>query len=68
MGFEDLKHGEKIDDTDLKIIKILNEDGRASFSHIAKALGVSPGMIRSFIAGSRNRIKMHVFRKVILMA
>ena len=46
MGFEDLKHGEKIDDTDLKIIKILNEDGRASFSHIAKALGVSPGMIR----------------------
>jgi Lrp/AsnC family transcriptional regulator for asnA, asnC and gidA len=46
MGFENLKHGAKIDDIDLKIIKILNEDGRASFSHIAKALGVSPGMIR----------------------
>ena len=46
MGFENLKHGAKIDDIDLKIIKILNEDGRASFSYIAKALGVSPGMIR----------------------
>lgn len=46
MGFEDLSNGANIDDTDLKIIKILNEDGRASFAHIAQTLGVSPGTIR----------------------
>ena len=36
----------KIDDIDLRIIKILNEDGRTPFSQIAKQLGVSTGMIR----------------------
>ena len=36
----------KIDDVDLKIIKILNEDGRTPFSQIAQKLGVSTGMIR----------------------
>lgn len=46
MGFEDLSDGANIDEIDQKIIKILNEDGRASFSHIAQTLGVSPGMIR----------------------
>ena len=34
------------DEIDLQIIRILNEDGRASFAHIAETLGVSPGMIR----------------------
>lgn len=46
MGFEDLSDGANIDEIDQKIIKILNEDGRASFTHIAQTLGVSPGMIR----------------------
>ena len=46
MGFEDLNHGVNIDGIDQQIIKILNEDGRASFAQIAQTLGVSPGMIR----------------------
>lgn len=46
MGFEDLSHGAITDETDLQIIKILNQDGRASFAQIAGALGVSPGMVR----------------------
>ena len=46
MGFEDLSDGTNTDEIDLKIIKILNEDGRASFAQIAQTLGVSPGMIR----------------------
>jgi len=46
MGFEDLSDGANIDEIDQKIIKILNEDGRASFTHIAQTLEVSPGMIR----------------------
>lgn len=36
----------KIDEIDLNIIKILNQDGRTPFSHIAELLGVSTGMIR----------------------
>lgn len=46
MGFEG--HGDRVhtDEIDLQIIKILNEDGRASFARIAQALGVSPGMVR----------------------
>jgi Lrp/AsnC family transcriptional regulator for asnA, asnC and gidA len=36
----------KIDEIDLHIIKILNQDGRTPFSHIAELLGVSTGMIR----------------------
>ena len=46
MGFEDLSHGAITDEVDLQIIKILNEDGRASFAQIASALGVSAGMVR----------------------
>ena len=46
MGFEDLSDGANTDEIDLQIIKILNEDGRASFAQIAGTLGVSPGMIR----------------------
>jgi Lrp/AsnC family transcriptional regulator for asnA, asnC and gidA len=36
----------KVDEIDLRIIKILNEDGRTPFSQIAKRLDVSTGMIR----------------------
>ena len=46
MGFEELSTAANTDKIDLQIIKILNEDGRASFAHIAQTLGVSPGMIR----------------------
>lgn len=46
MGFEDLSDGVITDEIDLQIIKILNEDGRASFAQIAQSLEVSPGMIR----------------------
>lgn len=46
MGYEDLSDGAITDEIDLQIIKILNEDGRASFAQISQTLGVSPGMIR----------------------
>jgi Lrp/AsnC family transcriptional regulator for asnA, asnC and gidA len=46
MGYEDLSDGAITDEIDLQIIKILNEDGRASFAQIAQTLEVSPGMIR----------------------
>lgn len=46
MDFEEISHGAITDEIDLQIIKILNEDGRASFAQIAQALGVSPGMVR----------------------
>jgi Lrp/AsnC family transcriptional regulator for asnA, asnC and gidA len=37
-------HG--LDETDLKIMDALQNDGRVAFSQIAEQLGVSPGMIR----------------------
>ena len=46
MDLKDLSHGAITDEIDLEIIKILNDDGRASFAQIAQALGVSPGMVR----------------------
>lgn len=46
MSFENLSVGVQIDEIDQQIIKILNQDGRASFAQIAQTLGVSPGMIR----------------------
>ena len=46
MGQYDQQLPSKIDETDLDIIKILNEDGRTPFSQIAQKLGFSTGMIR----------------------
>jgi len=46
MDLKNLSHGAITDEIDLEIIKILNDDGRASFAQIAQALGVSPGMVR----------------------
>jgi Lrp/AsnC family transcriptional regulator for asnA, asnC and gidA len=46
MSLEGLGDRVATDEIDLQIIKILNQDGRASFAHIAQTLGVSPGMIR----------------------
>lgn len=37
---------EGLDETDLKIIELLQKDGRVAFAQIAEQLGVSPGMIR----------------------
>ena len=37
---------EELDETDLKIIELLQKDGRMAFAQIAEQLGVSPGMIR----------------------
>ena len=46
MSQQDNNHSIKIDKIDLRIITILNEDGRTPFSQIAQRLGVSTGMIR----------------------
>ena len=46
MGQQDNNQAMKIDKIDLRIITILNEDGRTPFSQIAQRLGVSTGMIR----------------------
>ncbi len=46
MSQQNLDYQAKIDEIDLKIIKILTEDGRTPFAQIAKRLGVSTGMIR----------------------
>lgn len=46
MGFEYLENGAITDEIDLQIIKILNQDGRATFAQIAQVLGVSAGMVR----------------------
>jgi Lrp/AsnC family transcriptional regulator for asnA, asnC and gidA len=35
-----------LDETDVKIVEALREDGRVAFAQIAEKLGVSPGMIR----------------------
>ena len=46
MGFEDFSKKTNLDEIDLQIIKILSQDGRASFAQMAKTMGGSPGMIR----------------------
>ena len=46
MSQQENNHSIKIDKIDLRIITILNEDGRTPFSQIAQHLGVSTGMIR----------------------
>jgi Lrp/AsnC family transcriptional regulator, regulator for asnA, asnC and gidA len=35
-----------LDETDLKIVEVLQKDGRVALAQIAEQLGVSPGMIR----------------------
>ena len=46
MGSENLGSKGHTDEIDLQIIRILKEDGRASFAQIAQTLGVSAGMVR----------------------
>ena len=50
-----------LDETDLKIIEVLQKDGRAAFSQIAEQLGVSPGMIRQ----RYNRLVDQGFLKIV---
>jgi Lrp/AsnC family transcriptional regulator for asnA, asnC and gidA len=46
MDNEIVKDKISLDDTDIKIMKALRQDGRMPLSKIAEQLGVSPGMIR----------------------
>ena len=43
-----------LDDTDRKIVRILQEDGRTSYSDISKAVGVSAGTVRNRIKQMRS--------------
>jgi Lrp/AsnC family transcriptional regulator for asnA, asnC and gidA len=45
MSHQELNFQTKIDNIDLKIIEILNKDGRTPFAQIAQRLNVSTGMI-----------------------
>ncbi len=49
---------EKLDGTDLKIIRALSEDGRRSFVEIAKKTGLSP-------AGIKNRVERLISEEVL---
>lgn len=44
----------ELDDLDLEIVRILSEDGRASYSEISKALDVSVGTVRNRVNQMRS--------------
>ena len=44
----------QLDDTDLKIVQTLQQDGRTSYSDISKAVGVSAGTVRNRINQMRS--------------
>ncbi len=46
---KDINEAEKLDDTDRTIIRILKDDGRATYSHIGKRVSLSEGAIRKRI-------------------
>lgn len=50
----------RLDDLDLEIIRMLSEDGRASYSDIAKAVGVSVSTARSRITQMRETGVLHL--------
>jgi Lrp/AsnC family transcriptional regulator for asnA, asnC and gidA len=50
-----------VDETDLKVLELLRQDGRATFAEIAAQLGVSPGMIRQ----RYNRLVEQGYLKVV---
>ena len=45
----------RFDSTDLKILRLLSQDGRKSYREIAKLIGVSPGTVRNRI----NQMRSH---------
>jgi len=51
----------RLDDLDRKIVSILQEDGRRTYSAIAESLGISNGAVRNRIA---RMMEDHVFRIV----
>lgn len=52
----------KIDDTDLRILQLLQEDGRRPYTDIAKQLGISEGKVRFRI---NKMIENQVFEFII---
>lgn len=50
----------QLDNTDLEIVRILSEDGRASYSDISKTVGVSAGTVRNRINLMRSAGLLHV--------
>jgi len=50
----------KLDDTDWKIVRLLGEDGRASYSQISKQVGVSIGTVRNRITALRESGALHL--------
>ena len=47
-------HSLELDDLDLDIVRILSDDGRASYSEMSKALGVSVGTVRNRVNQMRD--------------
>ena len=50
----------QLDNTDLEIVRLLSEDGRASYSDISKSIGVSAGTVRNRIKHMRSAGFLHV--------
>lgn len=50
----------QLDDTDWQIIRLLSEDGRASYSQIAGEVGVSVGTVRNRITALRESGALHL--------
>lgn len=50
----------KLDQVDFDIIRILTEDGRASYSDISKSVGVSIGTVRNRITALRESGALHL--------
>lgn len=57
-------HKLKVDDLDFQILALLNEDGRKSFTDIAKELGVTDGTIRNRYAKLTENKALFIFGRV----
>ena len=53
-------HKMKLDTTDREIIRLLTQDGRASYSDISKQVGVSVGTVRNRITAMRESGVLHL--------
>lgn len=50
----------QLDDLDIAIVRVLSEDGRASYSDIAKTVGVSVGTVRNRTNAMRESGALHL--------
>ncbi len=50
----------QLDGTDREIVRLLGEDGRATYSQISKAIGVSVGTVRNRIKAMRESGALHL--------